>query len=94
MRSYRKRHETGELNKHWAALPEKEYMKFGFGRQACPGRHFAVGAVKIVMVRLLSEFEFKFPKDKGRPKTFTMDEYCFVDPTSKLMIRKRRALFE
>jgi cytochrome P450 len=89
MRWYRKRHETGEFNKHLTVIPEKEYMHFGFGRQACPGRNLAVGAVKMIMIKLLSEFEFRFPDGKGRPSIFTADEYCFLDPTSKLMIRKR-----
>jgi cytochrome P450 len=94
MRWYRKRYETGELTKHLAVVPEKDYMHFGFGRQACPGRHLAVGAVKMIMIKLLLQYEFKFPQGKCRPRIFTADEYCFLDPTSKLMIRKRKALKE
>ncbi|KAH4007251.1 hypothetical protein HBI81_039170 [Parastagonospora nodorum] len=90
MRWYRKRYETGDTDKHLAVMPEKDYMHFGFGRQACPGRHLAVGMVKLMMIKLLSEFEFKFPQGKGRPKTFTADEYCFLDLSAKLMVRKRR----
>jgi cytochrome P450 len=90
MRWYRKRYETGEVTNHLAVIPEKDYIHFGFGRQACPGRYYAVGAVKIMMIKLLSEFEFKFVDGKRRPKVFTADEYCFLNPTSKLMVRKRR----
>jgi cytochrome P450 len=90
MRWYRKRHDTGEVNKHLAVIPEKEYIHFGFGRQACPGRHFAVGAVKILTIKLLSEYEFKLPESKERPKSFAADEYCFLDLRAKLMVRKRR----
>jgi cytochrome P450 len=90
MRSYRKRHETGELNKHLAGTPEKEYLHFGYGRQACPGRYFAVGEVKMMMLKLLNEFEFKLPEGKKRPKSFHTDELAFLNPFSKLMVRKRR----
>lgn len=90
MRSYRKRYETGELNKHLAGMLEKEYQHFGYGRQACPGRFFAIGEVKMMMVKLLDEFEFKFPPGKGRPNIFHADEFAFLNPFAKLMIRKRR----
>jgi cytochrome P450 len=89
LRWYRKRHETGELEKHLVVLPEKEYMHFRYGRQACPGRQFAVASVKVLMVKLLSEYEFKYPEGKGRPKVFSADEYCFLNPMSKLVMRKR-----
>jgi cytochrome P450 len=89
-RWYRKRHETGQLNKYCAGQTEKHNLHFGYGNQACPGRHFAVGEIKLVMKRLLSEFEFKFPDGKGRPKNFYADEKIFPDPRAKLMMRKRR----
>jgi cytochrome P450 len=94
MRSYRKRYETGEVNKHLAGMPEKDYLHFGYGRQACPGRHFAIGEVKMMMIRLLDEFEFKFPEGKGRPKIFHADEFAFLNPMSKLMMRRRRVRCE
>jgi cytochrome P450 len=63
-RWYRKRYETGEVTKYFAVVTEKDYMHFGFGSQACPGRYLAVGIVKMMMIKLLSEFEFRFPDGK------------------------------
>jgi len=94
LRWYRKRYETGETDKHLAVIPEKDYIHFSFGRQACPGRHLAVGTVKLMMVKLLSELDFEFPPGKGRPKTFTADEYCFLGLRAKLMVRKRTMVNE
>ncbi|KAF2198781.1 putative cytochrome P450 [Delitschia confertaspora ATCC 74209] len=90
MRSYRKRHETGELNKHLAGQPDKDNLSFGHGKQACPGRYFAVGEIKMILARLLLEFEFKYPEGKSRPKNFYADENVFPDPRARLMMRKRR----
>jgi hypothetical protein len=42
------------------------------------------------MTKLLSEYEFMYLNGKGRPKVFSVDEYCFLNPMSKLMMRKRR----
>lgn len=90
MRSYRRRYETGELNKHQAGQTEKDNLHFGYGKQACPGRHFAVGEIKMVMTKMLMEFEFKYPEGKGRPRNFYADENVFPDPRARLMMRKRR----
>lgn len=90
MRSYRKRYETGELNKHQAGQPSKENMHFGYGKLACPGRQFAVGEIKMIMVMMLKAFEFKFPEGKTRPGNFYADENICPDPRAKVMMRKRR----
>ena len=90
MRSYRKRHETGELNKYQAGQTTKSNLHFGYGTQACPGRHFAVGVIKIILSKLLREYEFKYPEGKGRPRNFYAGENAFPDPWAKLMVRKRR----
>ncbi|KAF2191565.1 cytochrome P450 [Zopfia rhizophila CBS 207.26] len=90
MRSYRKRHESGELNKHLAGQTDKDNLSFGHGKQACPGRYFAVGEIKMILARLLLEFEFKYPEGKSRPRNFYADENVFPDPWARLMMRKRR----
>ncbi|KAF2477644.1 cytochrome P450 [Lindgomyces ingoldianus] len=90
MRSYRKRHESGEFNKHLAGQTDKDNLSFGHGKQACPGRYFAVGEIKMILARLLVEFEFKYPKGKGRPSNFYADENVFPDPWARLLMRKRR----
>lgn len=40
------------------------------------------------MVRLLFEFEFKFPEGKTRPKTQHVNENCFTDQSMTLMMKK------
>jgi cytochrome P450 len=94
MRSYRKRHYTNQLNKHQAGQPDIDNLHFGYGNQACPGRHFAVGEIKMILAKILSEFEFKYPEGKTRPRNFFADENVFVDPRARLMMRKRRVRCE
>ena len=93
MRSYRKRHSSpGEEGKHFAGQPSVDNLGFGFGSQACPGRHIAVNLIKMVVSTLLKDHEIKFAEGKGKPKAVHLVEFTFPDPASKLMMRKRRGV--
>lgn len=93
MRSYRKRH-TGNgdrVNKFMAGQSDPDNMSFGYGGQVCPGRYFAVCEIKLMLMRLLQEFDFASPAGKSsRPKPIYADENVILDPYAKVMIKKRR----
>lgn len=91
MRNYRKRHaNNGEnLNKFVAGQTDINSLSFGYGGQACPGRYFAVSEIKMILARLLVEFDFAYPEGKSRPQNMFADENVFMDPKAKLMMRKR-----
>lgn len=91
LRSYRKRHANGGENhsRFVAGQPNKDHLTFGFGGQACPGRHFAVNEIKLILSRLLLEYDFAYPVGKSRPKNIHINELVVVDPTAKLMMKKR-----
>ncbi|KAK1522866.1 ent-kaurene oxidase [Colletotrichum paranaense] len=40
----------------------KENMPFGFGRHACPGRFFAATEIKMLIARLLLEYDIRMPE--------------------------------
>lgn len=91
MRSYRKRHANGgeNLHKFMVGQTDPNNMSFGYGNQVCPGRYFAVGEIKLVLMRLLQEFDFASVKGKGRPRTIYADENVILDPFAKIMMKKR-----
>ncbi|KAL5114030.1 hypothetical protein ACEQ8H_008086 [Pleosporales sp. CAS-2024a] len=91
MRSYHKRHLNNGENAHkfMVGQSDPDNMSFGYGSQVCPGRYFAVGEIKLVLMRLLQEYEFKAPRGKGRPNSIHADENVILDPYAKVMIRKR-----
>ena len=76
-------------NKYSMAVPDKEHLVFGHGKQACPGRFFAVNEMKMILARFLLNYEFKFPPGKSRPRNFFLEEYIVPDPRAKLMMRNR-----
>ncbi|OTA68817.1 cytochrome P450 [Hypoxylon sp. EC38] len=92
MRSYRKRKSSpSEAKKHQAAQPSTSNLAFGYGNQSCPGRYLASAEAKMVVARLLHDFDIQFLPGKSRPQTWYADENSFIDPRAKLMIRKRRS---
>ncbi|KHN93731.1 Cytochrome P450 [Metarhizium album ARSEF 1941] len=92
MRSYHKRHANGGENVHkfMAGQSDPDNMSFGYGNQVCPGRYFAVYEIKLVLMRLLQEFDFEFPQGKRRPRSVYADENVILDPHAKVMMRKRK----
>ncbi|RCI12737.1 hypothetical protein L249_1273 [Ophiocordyceps polyrhachis-furcata BCC 54312] len=92
MRSYRLRRASwpDQRDGHRAGAAHRANLTFGYGSQACPGRHFAVAEVKLVVARLLLEFDFKFLPRQSRPWTFDLNEMVLVNPWAKMLMRRRR----
>lgn len=92
MRSYRKRQASAvEASKHQAGQPSLENLSFGFGSQACPGRNIAVSVLKMVVSRLLADYEFKFGEHQAKPSNIHLLEFIIPDPKAKLMMRKMKS---
>ncbi|KAF2478137.1 putative cytochrome P450 [Lindgomyces ingoldianus] len=88
-RSYRKREQPGKSMMHMMVSTEKDHLYFGHGKQACPGRFFAANEIKIIVARLLLDFEFRLSEGKGGFRTWTVDEMCFADPRARIEMRRR-----
>lgn len=92
MRCYRLRFsDPSQRDLHRVGMTHPNNLAFGYGNQACPGRFFAVAEIKLIMARLLYEFEFKFPEGKSRPKSQYVNENVFTDQTARIMMRKKRS---
>ncbi|KAI1111651.1 cytochrome P450 [Nemania sp. NC0429] len=91
MRSYNKRHASPQYrNKYLAGQTSPDNLVFGYGNQACPGRAFAVGEIKLILARLVSQYDFQFPEHiRTRPASKYADENVFPDPSVNLMMKIR-----
>lgn len=88
LRSYKKRQElSGVGNKYLAAQPSTYDLSFGYGNRACPGRFFAVSALKMVLTKILSEYDIKYA-DTRNPYN-DKEEFSFVSMDTKLMLKKK-----
>lgn len=88
--AYRSYKSKDSNSPHVLGQNDKSHLAFGNGKQACPGRLFAVAEIKTVMARMLLEYDFNYPEGKGRPSNWHVNEMVVVNPTAKLMMRKRR----
>ena len=62
--------------------------RWGAGRWACPGRYIATLMAKVILVKLLDEYEFKFVGGE-RPPNALLHEFVFFHPDTKLLMRRR-----
>ncbi|KAK7686510.1 hypothetical protein QCA50_010108 [Cerrena zonata] len=84
------RDEDGENTKHHFVSTSSDYIAFGHGRHACPGRFFAVNELKAMMAHLLMNYDVRFEGDTERPKNIWFSASVSPDPSIKLLFRKRQ----
>ena len=93
-RYYKHRQKLGEGHLHQFATAEKNILNFGHGKAACPGRFFASLEIKVILVRLLMDYDFKLLPGQSRPKNLTAHEFIFPNPDGELMVRGRGSMAE
>ncbi|KAI2472645.1 cytochrome P450 [Annulohypoxylon bovei var. microspora] len=68
-------------------------LTWGAGRWSCPGRLITDMSAKILLVKLLHEYEFAFVGDQ--PLTCSaMHEFLFFHPENKMLARRREGISE
>ncbi|CAI7628935.1 unnamed protein product [Penicillium bialowiezense] len=67
-----------------------QHMHFGLGRYACPGRFFASFVMKLILSRLLMDYEFKFaPGQTERPKNLLIGDKIVPNVSTAIFIKRR-----
>ncbi|KAI2472647.1 cytochrome P450 [Annulohypoxylon bovei var. microspora] len=91
LRAYRAARESGagSTDEYLFSSPGPNFLNFGYGKTACPGRFFASVVVKMVIVKALTDYEFKFLPGAERPKNITIHEFLFTWPWNKMLIRRK-----
>ncbi|KAJ7269703.1 cytochrome P450 [Mycena rebaudengoi] len=62
----RMREGAGEGMKHHMVTPSPDFLVFGLGRHACPGRFFAVNEMKLMLAHVIMTYDVKL-RDGVRP---------------------------
>ena len=89
LRYYNLRQREGESHLHQFSTTQEKILNFGHGANSCPGRFFASLEIKIILVRLIMDYEYKFPDGKGRPENLKAHEFIFPNPEGELLMRRR-----
>jgi len=80
----------GEGTKHQMIQPSDEYLPFGQGRHACPGRFFAVNELKAMLAWMVVTYDVKLEGDsRERPANTWFTTRC-LPSSGKVLFRKRQ----
>ncbi|KAI1127674.1 putative cytochrome P450 [Nemania abortiva] len=72
---------------------DNNLLTWGSGRWACPGRFVANMMARIILVKILNDYEFQFGDGK-QPRMFNMHEFVVPSPFHKMKVRRRRNALE
>jgi ent-kaurene oxidase len=86
----RLREDPDNQNRFLFAQTDNNHLHFGHGRCACPGRFLTSVELKVLLVYLLSRYDFKYPEGEGRPENMVAEESRFPHPTARVLIRRRK----
>ncbi|KAI0407187.1 cytochrome P450 [Xylaria palmicola] len=85
---------TAAVGKLAYASSNHESMAFGYGRHACPGRWFASNEIKMIMVYLLENYDFRLPGGKtgeeNRPPSLNFETQYLPNPEAVVEFRRRK----
>ncbi|KAK2736196.1 hypothetical protein FQN57_000870 [Myotisia sp. PD_48] len=90
-RFHRLRSNPSDSNKYQFASSNLEFMEWGLGREACPGRFYASCEIKIILAHILLKYEIAFENpEAGRPENFMIEVDVIADPRTKLQFKERK----
>lgn len=90
-RYYKLRQIEGDGHLHQFSTTQDRILNFGHGPNSCPGRFFASLEIKIILVRLLMDYEFRFKDGNERPANLRAHEFIFPNPDAEILMRRRPA---
>ncbi|CAL1703009.1 unnamed protein product [Somion occarium] len=85
-----KRSGEGEELKHQLVSTNTEYITFGHGKHACPGRFFAANELKGMLAHVVTTYDVKLEKDGEIPPPSWIAQSLVPNRTGKVLFRKRR----
>ncbi|EJF60310.1 cytochrome P450 [Dichomitus squalens LYAD-421 SS1] len=78
----------GEGTKHQFTHTSNQYVAFGIGRHACPGRFFAATELKALLAYIVINYDLKVAGDGTRPRNLYFSHAILPSMSGKIMLRK------
>ncbi|KAF8330122.1 cytochrome P450 [Amanita rubescens] len=79
------REKEGDSSKHSLVSLDLDYLLFGHGRHACPGRSFAANVVKTMLAHVVLNYDVKMADGGGRPENVWFGQFSFPNPKAQLV---------
>jgi len=84
------REEDRDSVKHRYISTNLEYLSFGHGKHACPGRFFAANELKSMLAHIVVSYDIKLEGNATRPPRLVQIATAIApDPIAKVMFRNR-----
>jgi cytochrome P450 len=82
---------SGNPNKKFDIVSINEnYLPFGYGRHACPGRFFAACKLKLMLAHVVLNYDLKLENEGVRPPNKVIVTNYLPNPTAEVLFRKRK----
>ncbi|EPQ55820.1 cytochrome P450 [Gloeophyllum trabeum ATCC 11539] len=82
--------EDGAASKHLLVTTSLDYLPFGHGSHACPGRFFAANQLKLMIGHLLLNYDIQLEQPGVVPRQIWFEAAVLPHQTAKLLYRKRQ----
>ncbi|KAI0668027.1 cytochrome P450 [Trametes maxima] len=86
----RLREEEGGATRHQFVNTSVDYMPFGHGKHACPGRFFAANELKAMLAYIVLHYDLELPEGTELPVNHYDQLNVTPAPKGKVMFRKRQ----
>ncbi|PIL31339.1 cytochrome P450 [Ganoderma sinense ZZ0214-1] len=86
------REAEGESLKYQFVNTSLDYISFGHGRHACPGRFFAANELKALLAYIVVNYDMKLGGDGKRPASIFYGTSVIPSPTGQVLFRKRQTV--
>jgi cytochrome P450 len=84
-RSYKLRQQPGNESKYQFVSYSNNHISFGHGTHSCAGRFYTSSEIKVVMVHLLLQSNFRFPGDQGKSEMLSIGADKIPNPQAKIL---------
>ncbi|KIK94711.1 hypothetical protein PAXRUDRAFT_429265 [Paxillus rubicundulus Ve08.2h10] len=84
-----KHEEDGDGAKLSYVSTNADYLAFGYGRHACPGRFFAAIELKSMLAHVVLSYDIKLEDTATRPRSWHFGVNIVAHPTAKVAFRRR-----
>ncbi|KAI8990629.1 cytochrome P450 [Trametes punicea] len=85
----RMREQDGEALKYQFVNTSLDYISFGHGKHACPGRFFAANELKSLLAYIILNYDMKLSGDGSRPKNVYWAMTVIPALNGKILFKKR-----
>ncbi|KAF3005247.1 hypothetical protein E8E14_004686 [Neopestalotiopsis sp. 37M] len=87
LRFFRMRQEDPGAKQHYVTA-KNDYLGWGIGRSACPGRFLADVEIKLLIAYILLHYDLKAPENNAQRRHIEFENQVFPDPVTPILIKR------